>query len=95
MVSSLVDLILFAALLFTSIRVTKMHRELVRLRTDQGDFASVLGKTTDTVDDMVLLVREFSADGKQLVNVLGGKIEEARKAITDIEAHVDATRGQG
>jgi hypothetical protein len=95
MVSSLVDLILFAALLFTSIRVTKMHRELVRLRTDQGDFASVLGKTTDTVDDMVLLVREFSADGKQLVNVLGDKIEEARKAITDIEAHVDATRGQG
>jgi hypothetical protein len=95
MVSSLVDLILFAALLFTSIRVTKMHRELVRLRTDQGDFASVLGKTTDTVDDMVLLVREFSADGKQLVNVLGDKIEEARKAITDIESHVDATRGQG
>ena len=72
MASYLVDLILLAALLFTSIRVTRMHRELVHLRTSQGDFSSVLGKTTETVDDMVLMVREFSADGKQLVNVLGG-----------------------
>jgi hypothetical protein len=87
MVSYLVDLILLTALLFTSIRVTKMHRELVRLRTDQGDFAFVLGKTNDTVDDMVLMVREFSADGKQLVNALGDKIDEARKAIMDIDAH--------
>jgi len=78
MASYLVDLVLLAALLFTSIRVTRMHRELVQLRSSQGDFASILGKTTETVDDMVLMVREFSADGKQLVNVLGGKIEEAR-----------------
>ena len=90
MVSYLVDLILLSALLFTSIRVTKMHRELVRLRADQGDFTFVLGKTTDTVDNMVVMVREFSADGQQLVN----KIEEARKAILDIEAHGDASRGQ-
>jgi hypothetical protein len=92
MASYLVDLILLSALLFTSIRVTKMHRELVRLRADQGDFTFVLGKTTDTVDNMVVMVREFSADGKQLVNVLGDKIEEARKAIMDIEAQSDASR---
>jgi hypothetical protein len=92
MASYLVDLILLVALLVTSIRVARMHRELVHLRTSQGDFAFILGKTTETVDDMVLMVREFSADGKQLVNVLGGKIEEARKAIMDIEAHGDASR---
>ena len=45
MVSYLVDLILFAALLFTSIRVTKMHRELVKLRAHQGEFTVVVGKT--------------------------------------------------
>ena len=94
MVSYLVDLILLAALLFTSIRVTKMHRELVRLRSDQGDFTFILGKTTDAVDNMVVMVREFSADGQQLVNVLGEKIEEARKAMMDIEAHGNASRGQ-
>jgi len=92
MASYLVDFILLSALLFTSIRVTKMHRELVRLRADQGDFTFILGKTTDTVDNMVVMVREFSADGKQLVNVLGDKIEEARKTIMDIEAHGDASR---
>jgi hypothetical protein len=92
MASYLVDLILLAALLLTSIRVTRMHKELVHLRTSQGDFAFILGKTTETVDNMILMVREFSADGKQLVNVLGGKIEEARMAIMDIEAHGDASR---
>ena len=94
MASYLVDFILLAALLFTSFRVTRMHRELVQLRSSQGDFASILGKTTETVDDMVLMVREFSADGKHLVNVLGGKIEEARKAIVDIEAHRNPSRRQ-
>lgn len=89
MASYLVDIILLVALLFTSIRVTRMHRELVHLRSSQGDFSFVLGKTTETVDDMVLLVREFSADGKHLVSVLGDKIDEARKAIMDIEARSD------
>ncbi|MCK9908078.1 hypothetical protein MXD81_02975 [Microbacteriaceae bacterium K1510] len=89
MASYLVDLILLVALLFTSIRVTKMHRELVRLRTCQGDFAFVLGKTNDAVDDMTTLVREFSADGRQLVLTLGDKIDEARQAIMDIEARSD------
>jgi hypothetical protein len=92
MASYLVDLILLAALLVTTIRVTRMHRELVHLRASQGDFAFILGKTTETMDDMVLMVREFSADGKQLVNVLGSKIEEARKAIIDIETRADLSR---
>jgi hypothetical protein len=92
MASYLVDLILLTALLVTTIRVTRMHRELVHLRSSQGDFAFMLGKTTETMDDMVLMVREFSADGKQLVNILGSKIDEARKAIIDIETHADGSR---
>ena len=92
MVYYLVDLILVIALLFTSIRVTQMHGQLVRLRTEQSDFALVLGKTTEAVDDMVLLVRDFSDDGKQLVTALGDKIEEARQTIVDIDAHQDARR---
>lgn len=87
MASYLVDLILLTALLFTSYRVTKMHRELVRLRADQGDFAIVLGKTNEAVDDMVTLVRDFSDEGQQLVRVLGEKIEQARQTIVDIDAH--------
>ncbi|MES2029356.1 MAG: hypothetical protein V4477_09290 [Pseudomonadota bacterium] len=90
MVSSLVDIILFAALLFTSIRVTKMHRELVKLRAHQGEFTTVVVKTNETVDDMVLMVREFSSDGRQMVQALGDKIDEARKAIAEIDTRTAA-----
>jgi methyl-accepting chemotaxis protein len=86
MISSIVDIVLFAALLFTSIRVTKMHRELVRLRAHHGEFTQVLGKTNETVDDMVVMVREFSADGRQMVHALGDKIDEARRTIAEIDA---------
>jgi hypothetical protein len=73
MASYLVDLILLAALLFTSIRVTRMHRELVHLRTSQGDFSSVLGKTTETVDDMVLMVRDIQRRRKAIGECPGGQ----------------------
>ena len=63
-----------------------MHRELVKLRAHHGEFTQVLGRTNETVDDMVLMVREFSADGKQMVQTLGDKIDEARKTITEIDA---------
>ena len=86
MISSIVDIVLFVALLFTSFRVTKMHRELVRLRADQGEFTQVLSKTNETVDDMVVMVREFSADGRQMVTALGDKIDEARRTIAEIDA---------
>jgi hypothetical protein len=94
MVYYLVDLILVIALLFTSIRVTQMRRQLLRLRAEQGDFALVLGKTTEAVDDMALMMREFSDDGKQLVAALGDKIEEARRTIGDIDARREAARRQ-
>lgn len=94
MVYYLVDLILVIALLFTSIRVTQMRRQLMRLRAEQGDFALVLGKTTEAVDDMALMMRDFSDDGKQLVTALGDKIEQARKAIADIDARNAAPREQ-
>jgi len=94
MVYYLVDLILVLALLFTSIRVTQMRRQLVRLRAEQADFALVLSKTTEAVDDMALMMRDFSDDGKQLVTALGDKIEEARKAIVDIDARNGVPLGQ-
>lgn len=86
MISSIVDIVLFVALLFTSFRVTRMHRELVRLRSHQGEFTQVLSKTNETVDDMVVMVREFSADGRQMVHALGDKIDEARRTIAEIDA---------
>jgi hypothetical protein len=42
------------------------------------------------VDDMVLMVREFSSDGRQMVQALGDKIDEARKAIAEIDTRTAA-----
>ena len=42
MISYLVDAVLLIALGFTSIRVTKMHRELARLRSYQGEFSTIV-----------------------------------------------------
>ena len=93
MASYLVDLILLTALLFTSVRVTTMHRQLVRLREDQTEFAYVLGKTSEAMDEMVVKVRDFSDEGRQLAAVLGERIEEARGTIAEFDARREMSRG--
>ena len=45
MISYLVDAVLLIALAFTSMRVTRMHRELVRLRSYQGEFSTIVHET--------------------------------------------------
>ena len=42
MISYLVDAVLLIALAFTSMRVTRMHRELARLRSYQGGFSTIV-----------------------------------------------------
>ena len=55
-----------------------MHRQLVRLREDQTEFAYVLGKTSEAMDEMMVKVRDFSCEGKQLVTALGDEKVRAR-----------------
>jgi len=89
MASYLVDLILFAALLITSIRVTRMHRELVRLRTCQTEFVATVDQTATAFDEFSLAVHEFNVNGTQLAGILSLKIAEAHEAI----AKLDTRRG--
>ncbi|MGP9813383.1 hypothetical protein ACTZWT_17895 [Rhodopseudomonas sp. NSM] len=93
MASYLVDLILLTALLFTSVRVTRMHRELVRLRSAQAEFAYVFGKTSEAMDEMVVRVRDFGDEGKQLVGLLGDRIEQARATIAEMNAEREMSGG--
>lgn len=86
MISYLIDLIILSALLFTSIRVTKVHRELRRLRDYHTEFCAAVEKTTESFDDMALLVHDLSANGPQLANMLGHKIDQARQVIAEIDA---------
>ena len=51
MISYLVDAVLLIALAFTSMRVTRMHRELARLRSYQGEFSTIVQETAGAFDD--------------------------------------------
>jgi len=85
MTSYLVDLILLVALLFTSVRVTKMHRELVRLRAYQGEFSAIVDRAMEAFDTIALSMDDLSANGNELVNALSRKVEEAREAIAELD----------
>ena len=53
MISYLVDAVLLIALAFTSMRVTRMHRELARLRSYQGEFSTIVHETAGAFDTVI------------------------------------------
>jgi len=90
MISYLVDAVLLIALAFTSMRVTKMHRELARLRSYQGEFSTILHETAGTFDTVIMATRDSTANLGRLANMLSAKIDQAHEAI----AALDARRAQ-
>jgi hypothetical protein len=93
MISYLVDAVLFLALAFTAIRVTKMHRELARLRSYQGEFSAIVHETAGTFDSVISAAHDHTASLGRLSNVLSTKIEQAHEAITALDARRQACSG--
>lgn len=89
MISYLVDAVLLIALAFTSMRVTRMHRELARLRSYQGEFSTIVHETAGTFDAVITAAHDSTANLGRLANVLSAKIDQAHEAI----AALDARRG--
>jgi hypothetical protein len=85
MISYLVDAVVCVALFVTAVRVTKMHRELKRLRGYETEFTDMVVRTTDALDNISGTVHELNANGAQLVHLLGVKIDEARDMIGEID----------
>ena len=86
MISYLVDAVLLIALAFTSLRVTRMHRELARLRSYHGEFSTVVNETAGAFDTVITAARESTANLGRLANVLGAKIDQAHEAIAALDA---------
>jgi hypothetical protein len=97
MTSYLVDAVLLIALAFTSMRVTKMHRELARLRSYQGEFSTIVHETAGAFDTIVAAAHDSTANLAQLTSVLSAKIDQAHEAIAALDArqlqHPAATKG--
>ena len=86
MISYLVDAVLLIALAFTSMRVTKMHRELARLRSYQGEFSTIVQETAGTFDTVINAAHDSTANLMRLTNVLSTKIDQANEAIAALDA---------
>ncbi len=97
MISYLVDTVLLLALAFTSLKVSRMHRELTRLRSYQGEFSTIVHETAGAFDTAVTAAHDHAADLARLVNVLSAKIDQAHEAIAALDArkhqHASATSG--
>jgi hypothetical protein len=85
-ISYLVDAVLLVALAFTSLKVTRMHRELARLRSYQGEFSTIVDRTAGTFDAVVTAADDSTANLGRLVNVLSAKIDQAHEAIAALDA---------
>ena len=85
MISYLVDAVLLT-LAFTSMRVTKMHRELARLRSYQGEFSSIVHETAGAFDTVITAAHDSTANLGRLANVLSAKIDQAHEAIAALDA---------
>jgi hypothetical protein len=96
MISYLVDAVLLVALGFTSMRVTRMHRELARLRSYQSEFATVVLETADSFDTVIQAAHDSTATLGRLAGALGSKIDQAQEVIAALDARrLQAVPGSG
>jgi hypothetical protein len=86
MISYLVDAVLLIALAFTSMRVTRMHRELARLRSYQGEFSTAVHETAGAFDTVISAAHDSTANLGRLTSVLSAKIDQANEAIAALDA---------
>jgi hypothetical protein len=86
MISYLVDAALLIALAFTSLRVTRMHRELARLRNYQGEFSTIVHETASAFDTVITAAHDSTANLGRLASELSTKIDQAHEAIAALDA---------
>lgn len=82
MISYLVDAVLLIALAFTSLRVTRMHRELNSLRNCHDELSTIV----DAFDAVIEAAQESTANLTRLASVLSSEIDQAESVIVALDA---------
>lgn len=88
MISSLANLVLFVALVTTSIIVVSMYFKLKRFESAQAEYKRILDQTGQSLRVAESAVRSFGAESKDTLTALGQRIEEARTLIRDLDARL-------
>ncbi len=83
---SLVDGILLIALVATSACVVPMYLKLKRLDRVQAEYGAAVTASGIALTQAGDAVRSFSGEGREILEALSLKIEEARALVSELEA---------
>lgn len=92
MMSSLVNLVLFVALVVTSLCVLAMYRKLKRFDAYQAEYRRVFDQASLALNSAGESVRIFGTEGREVVEALGTQIEEARAVLVELKAATQAAQ---
>jgi hypothetical protein len=83
--ASLVDGVLFAALVGTCACVVPMYLKLKRLDRTQAEYGRAMDASGHALASAGEAVRSFAAEGREVLDTLGRRIEEARATLAALE----------
>ncbi|BAU89267.1 hypothetical protein MPPM_0662 [Methylorubrum populi] len=83
---SLVDGILLVALVATSACVVPMYLKLKRLDRTQAEYGAAVAASGVALTQAGEAVRSFKEEGREVLDALSLKIDEARAALAELEA---------
>ncbi|AWI87340.1 hypothetical protein [Methylorubrum aminovorans] len=83
---SLVDGILLVALVATSACVVPMYLKLKRLDRTQAEYGAAVAASGVALTQAGEAVRAFKDEGREVLDALSLKIDEARAALAELEA---------
>lgn len=84
--TSLVDVVLMAALAGTCACVVPMYLKLKRLDRTQAEYGRAMAASGHALASAGEAVRSFAGEGRDVLDALGRKIEEARATLAELEA---------
>lgn len=88
--SSLVSLILFLALVATSICVLAMYRKLKQLESYHAEYKLIFDQSAHALGSAGEALRSFNTEGRDVLQALGARIEEARTVMEQLSAATQA-----
>jgi hypothetical protein len=83
--SSLVNIILFIALVLTSLCVVTMYLKLKRLDAYHAEYKRIFDQTAAALGSAGEAVRTFTSEGREILDALGARIDEAKAVMFELE----------
>jgi hypothetical protein len=83
--SSLANIILFLALVTTSVMVAVMYVKLKKLDKYHAEYQQIFDRTGEALKGAQTAVMSFGSEGKETLALLGSRIEEAKAVAKQLE----------